>query len=475
MDDPILSLDDDHRESWSANILKPALEYLQVILATHQRQYLNHCKYDFCQCSVVELNPRSRSRRLSWRPGFRLDRAEEELQRAPTNAPNELRKYREELLCTLDAYSPAPFFNSGNLAQSLLDFCRLAAPHPLASRTQTRIVELLNDPEVARVLDPGSHHLTEADVTAAMSHQCLAKLRQCDTKLRDELDRLERLRAHERRGRALPAVAEGPLGVSDAAYWADPICIKALGRAAAKQDSWECDESEDATRLTLPPGAAVLAMADTLDPVVRPGQWLLIAAEDSAVLDGDLVVARVDGRRLLRRAWTDGANWHLASFNPVRPSKPVIAPRASATMRRIWGVLYEPIGLGGAGSYADGDEWQPRTDFDPAWVTTLHAITVEGSSLEPLARRGQKVLVASKQAPTETVIEQGGLAVLETSDESVGNVIKRVFRRKDRWVLVSPNPVEPQEPLVLLPAAVAAVWPMRGVLFESSVDGDAES
>src|SRR5262249_18622256 len=47
MDDPILSLDDDHRESWSGNILRPKLEALQIILATHQRQFLNNCRYDF--------------------------------------------------------------------------------------------------------------------------------------------------------------------------------------------------------------------------------------------------------------------------------------------------------------------------------------------------------------------------------------------------------------------------------------------
>jgi hypothetical protein len=41
MDDPILSLDDDHREAWSANILKPALATTQAVVATHQRQFLN--------------------------------------------------------------------------------------------------------------------------------------------------------------------------------------------------------------------------------------------------------------------------------------------------------------------------------------------------------------------------------------------------------------------------------------------------
>jgi len=98
LDDPILSLDEDHRESWSANVLKPWVDDVQVILATHQRQYLNHRRHDFDTGRAVELNPRSRAGRMTWRPGDRLERAAQELERAPTNAPRELRNYREELL-----------------------------------------------------------------------------------------------------------------------------------------------------------------------------------------------------------------------------------------------------------------------------------------------------------------------------------------------------------------------------------------
>lgn len=468
MDDPILSLDEDHRESWSANLLRPAMETIQVILATHQRQYLNHCAYDFREGTVVELNLRCRAGRVSWRPGFHLDRAQQHLDGVWTSAPNEMRMYREQLLSTLDAYSPAPF-NERNFAQSLSNYSRLTPPHPLAGLGQARILGKLNDIEVTRVLDPGSHHLTQSDVTAPMCSQCLTKLRECDNKLRGELDRLERDRAHERRGRALPALGEGSLGIPESALWSDPITIRTLGRAAARQDLWVCEETEDSSGLTLPPGVAVVARAGTLEPVVRAGQWLLAAPEDVIVKDGDLAVARVGERRLLRRAWTDGANWHLASINPVRPGNLVVAPRGETTIRKVWGVLYEPLRIG----TGNDDEWQPRADFDPAWLAPLHAIAVEGESLEPLARRGQHVLVASQQSPAETTLDQGGLAVLETSDDGVGNVIKRVYRRNDQWVLVSPNPVEPPEPILLPVGMIVAVWPLRGVLFESALASEA--
>jgi hypothetical protein len=138
-----------------------------------------------------------------------------------------------------------------------------------------------------------------------------------------------------------------------------------------------------------------------LEPIVRAGQWLLAAPEDVIVTDGDLVVARVGKRRLLRRAWTDGANWQLASINPVLPGNPIVARRSETPIRKVWGVLYEPLMNG----TDDDDEWQTRDDFDPAWLAPLHTITVEGESLVPLARRGQHVLVASRQSPTETTLD----------------------------------------------------------------------
>ena len=48
MDDPILSLDEEHRERWSVHILRPMLSTLQVLVATHQRQFLRHCAKRFC-------------------------------------------------------------------------------------------------------------------------------------------------------------------------------------------------------------------------------------------------------------------------------------------------------------------------------------------------------------------------------------------------------------------------------------------
>lgn len=445
------------------------METMQIVLATHQRQYLDDCKHHFGDGNIVELNPRSQSRRVSWRPGRRLDRAEEEVNGHWTNAATEMRKYREEVLSTLDAYSPEPFFDHRQLRQSLETYSSLKGPHPLAGPAQKKIAECLNHPDVCCVLDAGSHHKTESNVTHPMARQCLKRLRDVEGAADREVDRLARLSARERQGTSLPTLSEYPIHIPESASWADPISIQVLGRAAAKPESWVCNENADGNGLALPPGSAVAALSGTLEPIVRAGQWLLTAPEDVVVRDGDLVVAIVGKRRLLRRAWTEEANWHLASTNPVLPGNPIVARKSETPIRKVWGVLYEPLMIGTDGD----DEWQPRDDFDSAWIASLHTIAVEGESLSPLARRGQHVLVASQQFPAETIIGQGGLAVLETNDDSIGNVIKRVYRRDDQWVLVSPNPVEPPEPILVPAETIVAVWPLRGVLFESTLASEA--
>jgi len=468
LDDPILSLDEEHRESWSAQVLKPWVEDLQVILATHQRQYLNNRRHDFDTGRVVELNPRSRAGRMTWRPGDRLERATEELERAPTNAPTELRKYREELLITLDAYSPLPFFDPDDLAQSLQRYRQFSSPHPLASPAQRRLVEKLAKPEVTHVLDPGSHALTEADVTVPMITQCLELLQTCDSTFREELKRLERLRTHELRRSSIPASATPFRGALPEASWTTPFSLPLLGRAAARPDTLTIIPDEETSLSELPPGCSVLVAGDTLDPVARSGQWVLLAEEDVPLADGDLAAVSTDnGGRLLRRVWSEGDEWVLQAINAVKPIPSITLRKLDTAVRKVIGVLYEPWRQPRSSETGSPGEWQPRADFDPGALEHLRAIAVEGGSLDPIARRGQLVLVGEKQALCDTTLERGGLAVIETADDAVGCVIKRVFPSGDQWILVSSNPVDPHEPIAVSVAQIVAVWPLRGVLFES--------
>jgi energy-coupling factor transporter ATP-binding protein EcfA2 len=479
MDDPILSLDDDHREAWSANILKPALATTQVVVATHQRQFLNNCKTDFHPGRLVELNPRTRSKQVTYRPGDRLDRAEELLAVATTSVPNELRKYREDLVITLDAYSPTAFFNPHNLRHSLDQYLGLVAPHPLASANQAKIGKRVREEKVTRVLDPGSHSLTEADVTEPMIRDCLAELRELDVTFKNELERLEAERLRVLKSRSLPllatpAVPSGPAPAAvipfdrlrvgeEAAAWAEPVRLRIIGSAAAQTHGCVVDLAEEPSESDFPAGGAILVSSDTLCPVARPGQWALLSDEAG---DGDLVaVLDLAGNRYLRRGWSAGNAWFLEAVNPSAGVAPVSIRKSDCKVRRVNGVCYGPRKELGRGSGKLANEWSPRQDFKASNIAGHFGITVQGTSLEPLALDGQVVLVARKMDSRFDQVARGSLAVVETDEDRVGSVIKRVFPGDRTWLLASPNPIEPRDPIAIPKGKIRAVWPVRGVVF----------
>lgn len=83
----------------------------------------------------------------------------------------------------------------------------------------------------------------------------------------------------------------------------------------------------------------------------------------------------------------------------------------------------------------------------------------------PLALDGQVVLVARKIDSRFDQVARGSIAVVETEDDRVGSVIKRVFPGDRAWLLASPNPIEPRDPISIAKGKIRAVWPVRGVLF----------
>ena len=86
--------------------------------------------------------------------------------------------------------------------------------------------------------------------------------------------------------------------------------------------------------------------------------------------------------------------------------------------------------------------------------------------LAPIALAGQKVLV--DQPLTDVAdVPKGALAVVETTSEDVGLVIKRVFLDGNNCVLLSPNPVDAIAPIIVSTDEITRIWPLRGVLFEA--------
>jgi len=465
LDDPILSLDDDHRERWSNEVLQDRLDEFQVILATHQRQYLLHCGHHFRRERIHELNPRDRAQRVSIRPGHELDRAKAALSGDWRTAPALMRQFREKLLLTLDAYSPTPFFDASNLKRSFDEYRVLAKPHPLAGRKQRQICQILSDPKVYQVLDPGSHALTEASLTPEMVKDCLEKLFDCQGKLEGELKRLNYLRDRSRRTVEVPGTQVAFPELPRSAAW-DSIDITIVGKAAARSDPWFVDVGEEAIAASLSSGTLVLVTGISLDPVARPGQYVILAADDVLPVDGDLVaIVDEDGNRLLRRIWSAEDTWVLQPANPVQPIACHVAGRGFFAMRKILGVVYLGLGPVPPATGNAMSEWAPVDAVPMGKMKSLQAIAVEGSSLDPIARRGQWVLVSNPISdPAE--LEHGALAAVVTDDEAVGNVLKRAYPQQGRIVLVSPNPVDAIPPTIVPFSRINAVWPFCGVLFE---------
>lgn len=470
-DDPILSLDDEHRERWSGEILSPRMQNTQVILATHQMQFLTNCRHDFANGKVVELNPRDRKRRISWQPGDYLDKAENLLNTNWQCVPGILYKYCEELLETLDSYSPDAFFVQDNLTKSLNDYEKLTQPNPLAGTRQKQIVAYLRNPEVERV-HAGRHASTQHNVTKPMVEDSLRKIKKIDNYFKSELKHLKRLRSRRQRGSIIQISAPEFQRITGTPISQKPLVLPVLGRAAARLDSWVLDTSEEVTSTKLLAHTSAFISSNTLNPVVRYGQCVLLAHEDNQPEDDDLVaIVSSDGNRYLRRiTWSDEDSLVLQSIHPLKRIPTIHMSKAECAMRKVIGVIYEPPTRPSLDSSSKTFEWYPYNDLKKEMITSLKTIIVEGNSLDPIARKGQKVLVSEPRSPQTTTLEPGGLAALEIDDGDVGNVIKRIYRQGENWMLLSPNQVEPHTPDLIPVTKIKQVWPLRGVLFETIDD-----
>ncbi|MCH8147309.1 MAG: S24 family peptidase [Planctomycetes bacterium] len=177
-----------------------------------------------------------------------------------------------------------------------------------------------------------------------------------------------------------------------------------------------------------------------------------------------------NGDHLLRRIWSDGDSWTFQSINAVRPINSVVAAKIDSGIRKVVGVLYEEHRTPGSSTGAATIEWQPRADFRVGWISKLACVRVEGRSLDPIARARQHVLIDKQPTTDHLKVNNGDLAVVDTNVDSIGRVIKRVYRSEGHCILVSPNPVDPHAPEILDEAQLveAKFWIVRGVLFESN-------
>ncbi|MEK0337357.1 MAG: hypothetical protein QQN41_07980, partial [Nitrosopumilus sp.] len=339
-DDPILSLDEDHRENWADEILAPLIESgVQAILATHQGQFVKNCSHDFKSGNIIEFNPRDWKRPLSWQLGGALNRAKDSLDSNWKATPNLLRKYCEHILMTFQAYCEDDFYNPQNLSTSIQRYKHLEKPNPLVSPQRDQIVSAFEKQEISRVLDPGSHNLTEDDLTKPMVSKCFDLIKKgIKGNFKSELSRLKRLRRRKIDGKIIQATLPNIATFT----FNKPLQIKHIGRAAARPESWVVDAAEQETNEVIQNFACVHVTGHTLDPVARCGQCVLLSDSDDMPADGDLVVGESsEQEKYLRRISFNEESAFLYSINPLKITAPLQVERKMLSLHRVIGVLYD--------------------------------------------------------------------------------------------------------------------------------------
>ncbi|MCD6298520.1 MAG: hypothetical protein J7M30_15345, partial [Deltaproteobacteria bacterium] len=467
LDDPILSFDDEHRERWTDELLVHEMEKKQIILATHQKGYIdNNSKTitEIGESRYFHMISRGTNKKITIIPGPLLEQAEIKIKECDSQSGNVMRKYVEEVMVCLNAYSPEHFYGS-TLRSAIDNYLAFKKPHPLASKNQGIIGNSFLSEKVRRVINPDSHFPTQQNVSDPMRKDCFDELKSCDRNVTEEIKRLEKLRRHriKRIGTTTLIPFPDPTNMS----W-NEFSIPLVGSAAAQSNGTTIDfTQQEQTQLSIPEGTPVLVTGDTLDPVARRGQWILLAPQGTKIENGDLVAVNADeNKKLLRRLWYyDDQQFQLESINPVKPIPSVIGRESTNLFRRVIGVIYEPIQFRNT---ENGNEWSPDCRFNLDDFRKMNAVQIKGNSSEPIARNGQYVLLKDEMSPDE--VKDGTddlLAVADTGEDGSGTVVKRVHRNGDMFTLVSLNPVGPHPILVFEKKDIRKILPVMGVLFEA--------
>ncbi len=162
-------------------------------------------------------------------------------------------------------------------------------------------------------------------------------------------------------------------------------------------------------------------------------------------------------------------HWGLADSMPGPPRSTLEALYAWVARRQTTtGVIYDPNTPSSSHVQSGTQEWQDAIGFDPSVIAKFSAVVVEGDSLDPIARGGQHVPVDARR--TATNVFPGSIAVIETEDVNIGNVIKKVIPMAADFVLVSTNPVDSIAPILLPRNRLKQMFSASGILFNPRLE-----
>ncbi|WP_158264911.1 S24 family peptidase [Blastopirellula marina] len=459
-DDPALSLDDEHRGRFFMHLVSPFLDERQVILATHYETFYKQGELFFNGNVKTKLIPRrTYSDAVCFEPADLLDRLESAITEGGGNwreYGNNLRRWTERVLHHLSAFTPEPFVVFNNLGLSISNYKGITDPR-VANTQRDQIIAAFESPQFEAIKHRCAH---DEDPTETEVRDGFTQLKGCNKAVRKEIERLRRIRNHDIQGMAIEHRPSIQCTALTHEIEEHQILVFASAAASTSGAGIDLHDSEtvDVGRLSY-----CVAKSDRIAPIAYAGQTLIVDNNETRPNAGDLVVAEHGGTRFLRRYWTVDHNIYLESVNSAAPVDPAILTGGECLIRRIVGVLFDAVSVS---TSRQTDEWAHGNSHSLPALRGFRGIRVIGSSMEPIARTGQMVLV--KEHEDVTALPAGTLACIDT--ESDGVLFKRIYRRDREFILCSANPNDLIDPIVIGAQAIISVYRVCGVLFETSND-----
>lgn len=459
LDDPAMSLDDEHKTRFVDDMVGPRVAAGQVLLATHYERFYKDAEpvFNDGECLVMPYRRRVGDG-VSFEPGNLLERVERSLEETGGSwreAAGNLRIWAERVLSTLSSYCPEPFAVFNNVPQSIANYANITDRN-VATPERDQIVAALNNPRFQRVLHTPAHDESLNDVNV---RDALRALEPCRRAVKKEISRFRELRRHEVQGRGVTQERQENQASIQILSFEHTIAGAGLEivRAAAAAHNGEGIEWDENEMHTLEGHPVVILTTDVISPIGLLGQYLVLDNQERMPANKDLVAVKTEnGERYVRRFWQEeDGSVVLEAANPTKPWLPVRLRDGQHSFRRVVGVLFANLDVTIG---AEGREWVPGELAD-GWLNDVAGVRIRGTSMEPVARDGQTVLVKKTGE-----IKKADLGCVDI--EQTETVIKRCYPGNEEWVLCSVNPSEVEDPMRVDTGTIRYAYPVCGVMFE---------
>ena len=455
LDDPAVSLDDEHKARLVNRIIGPVLASKQVLLATHYEGFHRLAERAFVGQRNLCLVPRREvTEDVAFEAGDILERVERSLQEnrgSWRDQAGSLRRWIERTLRTLSGYCPEAFWKHNDLVGTVNAYQRIVDAR-VATTERDRICEIVSRESIEDV----RRLAHDEDAEYSEFEAQLRSLKECKKHANKEIERLRRI--YEEELAAVKLACAPTVQLLSLTNQIPPWSLTVVREAAAAHNGQGIEWNESVL-YSFDAHQVAIATKDIGSPVVLTGQRMLLDSQERAPSDEDLVVIKTaDGGRYFRRFWRrpDGTLL-LEALNPTEPTPPIQLSEGVHDIRRVVGVFFDRVTLTGDSST---HEWVPG-GIQEGLLDGVVGLRVRGTSMEPIVRDGQIVLV---RKGVESQIGRGDLGCVDIAD--AGTVIKRCYPSEDEWVLCSVNPTDLEDPIRVRSEDILHAYPLIGVMFE---------